>query len=765
LATPISEAELLEATRLAHLSLTQEQRERMLPELMRRQAVYRSVDFPSSDRPAARPQGRPAGRRWCDVGPGRRAGPGPDALIRPHVVYRSVEFEWRRLTGCASSAVARFLKCSRWESGVPAIQELPKRYFEASPRKTRGMRSDPLSLVTILCRRLRRQSNLCRHGSRSVATVPVARGLGSRRRKMIRSVSLGIQPRPIGRRVGALILSLATIGAIVSVVSNPAGASSTRVGKPGKPTDLVVVSAITAVAVFWSPPVDDGGAPISGYTVTVKHVHRQETSGCVTTGELSCVVAGLRNGPKTPYRVEVTATNAAGFTGPHTAEVRVDPGGEGGCSYIGEYAYLQGCNLAGVNLSGVNLTGADLTGVSSGGITGSPSALPPDWELIDGYLIGPGANLTDANLSGSNLNGADLTGADLTGVISGGITGTPSALPSGWILTVGFLIGPGANLSGDNLSGADLDGVISGGITGKPKALPTDWRLIGGYLIGPDADLSGANLSGLNLGRADLAGAELAGVSSGGITGKPKALPTDWKLVSGYLIGPDANLSDANLTGLNLAAFDLDGVISGGITGTPSALPSGWILTVGWLIGPGANLSGADLSAANFAGLISGGITGNPSLPSNWTLVDGYLLGPDADLAGAMLADATMKYSDLSGANLNGAMLTGATMGDSDLSGANFNGAVLEGAAIGFANLSGATFASADLNGARFDHSNLTGVNLSDANLSAVSMSYANLSGANLSGANLTGIIWRDTTCPDGTKSGHDGYTCVNNLG
>jgi hypothetical protein len=77
-----TEAELLEATRLAHLSLTQEQRERMLPELMRRQAVYRSVDFPSSDRPAARPQGRPAGRRWCDVGPGRRAGPGPDALIR-----------------------------------------------------------------------------------------------------------------------------------------------------------------------------------------------------------------------------------------------------------------------------------------------------------------------------------------------------------------------------------------------------------------------------------------------------------------------------------------------------------------------------------------------------------------------------------------------------------------------------------------------------------------------------------------------------------
>jgi hypothetical protein len=34
-----TEAELREATRVAHLSLTQEQQERMLPELKRRQAV------------------------------------------------------------------------------------------------------------------------------------------------------------------------------------------------------------------------------------------------------------------------------------------------------------------------------------------------------------------------------------------------------------------------------------------------------------------------------------------------------------------------------------------------------------------------------------------------------------------------------------------------------------------------------------------------------------------------------------------------------
>jgi hypothetical protein len=43
-----TEAELLEATRVAHLSLTREQQERMLPELRRRHAVHRSAEFSSA---------------------------------------------------------------------------------------------------------------------------------------------------------------------------------------------------------------------------------------------------------------------------------------------------------------------------------------------------------------------------------------------------------------------------------------------------------------------------------------------------------------------------------------------------------------------------------------------------------------------------------------------------------------------------------------------------------------------------------------------
>ena len=69
------------------------------------------------------------------------------------------------------------------------------------------------------------------------------------------------------------------------------------------------------------------------------------------------------------------------------------------------------------DLSSADLSGAYLVGVKSGGITvtGTPPTLPTDWQLINGYLIGPGADLVGANLDGANLNGANLDGANLYG--------------------------------------------------------------------------------------------------------------------------------------------------------------------------------------------------------------------------------------------------------------------------------------------------------------------------------------------------------------
>ena len=104
------------------------------------------------------------------------------------------------------------------------------------------------------------------------------------------------------------------------------------------------------------------------------------------------------------------------------------------CSDLAPNADLEGCDYSGQNLSGDDLAGANLSN----------------------------ANLSNANLSNANLSDANLDGDDLLNVASGGIIGSPTALPANWMLIDGYLIGDNADLSGADLSGADLLGVNLG---------------------------------------------------------------------------------------------------------------------------------------------------------------------------------------------------------------------------------------------------------------------------------------------------------------
>jgi uncharacterized protein YjbI with pentapeptide repeats len=250
-----------------------------------------------------------------------------------------------------------------------------------------------------------------------------------------------------------------------------------------------------------------------------------------------------------------------------------------------------------------------------------------------------GANLSGANIAASHVEGTDFSQATLTGVISGGLTGTP-ILPAGWIISGGYLIGPGANLSGANLSGvdltgadltgADLSGVRSGGILGTPTDLPDNYGLFGGYLIGPGADLSGAKLDGLaiwgsNLSNANLAGASInqtalnnttsfEGVRSGGLVGSIQNI-NGAKLVNGYIVTAKANLTGANLRGADLSNLGLQD----------------------------SNLTGADLTGANLTG---SNLTGATVVNTNFTF---------ANLSGATFSGNSISFSNFNGANLTGA--------------------------------------------------------------------------------------------------------------
>ena len=96
--------------------------------------------------------------------------------------------------------------------------------------------------------------------------------------------------------------------------------------------------------------------------------------------------------------------------------------------------------------------------------------------------------------------------------------------------------------------------------------------------------------------------------------------------------------------------------------------------------------------------------------------------------------------------------------------------AEFEDANLSHADLAGSNMFEGVLQGAKLVETNLTDVNLSNALLTDANLSKANLTGADMPSptgpykSRLAGVVWNDTTCPDGTNSNNDGHTCVHNL-
>ena len=399
---------------------------------------------------------------------------------------------------------------------------------------------------------------------------------------MARPATASTRVVPRARAITVSIAAMLSITVFAGVAATPASARVPTIKKAGPPTAVTAIPVNDGSGVSWMAPASDGGSSITGYTVTASGGGKT----CVTTGALTCTVTGLTDGRR--YTIKVQASNSIGLGKP--AKVKVTPSSAQNCSYFGPFANLQSCNLTYANLTNANLTNANLTNAN---LTYA--------NLTNATLTN--ATLTNATLTNPTLTNANLTNATLTGVSSGGIIGTPSALPSGWSLIAGYLVGRGANLTNANLTGVDLTnailsyanltnanltnatltGVSSGGIIGTPSAVPSGWSLIAGYLVGPGANLTNATLTNATLTNANLTNANLTNATL-----------------------TNANLTNANLTNANLTNATLTGVSSGGIIGTPSALPSGWSLIAGYLAGPGANLPNANLTNADLTGVDPG---------------------------------------------------------------------------------------------------------------------------------------------------------------
>jgi uncharacterized protein YjbI with pentapeptide repeats len=246
-------------------------------------------------------------------------------------------------------------------------------------------------------------------------------------------------------------------------------------------------------------------------------------------------------------------------------------------------ANLTGADLTGVIISNADLSGATLTNITSGRIIGEPRALPADWTFINGYLLGPSANLAQTTLSNIDLSHVNLSHANLVGIKSHHITGSSLLLPTDWQLVAGHLVGPTADLMGADFTGGQLVGV---NFAGNNLAYT---NLSGTNLSG--ANLTDANLKGANLSDANLGEANLTNTQSTGIIGTPKTLPPDWQLINRFLVGPSANLSNTNFSHADLTNLNLTHVNFAGAN-------------LSFADFSGANLAGANFTGANLAGAV-----------------------------------------------------------------------------------------------------------------------------------------------------------------
>ena len=120
-----------------------------------------------------------------------------------------------------------------------------------------------------------------------------------------------------------LPVAVDTTGALAgqTVTAIDSGVYTTAVvfaAPPQPPTGVSGLAGDAKVTVSWTPPADDGGAPIQGYAAIAS-----PGGATCTTGDNSCIVTGLTNG--TDYTFTVTARNAIGTSPPSALSAPVTP--------------------------------------------------------------------------------------------------------------------------------------------------------------------------------------------------------------------------------------------------------------------------------------------------------------------------------------------------------------------------------------------------------------------------------------------------------
>lgn len=257
-------------------------------------------------------------------------------------------------------------------------------------------------------------------------------------------------------------------------------------------------------------------------------------------------------------------------------------------------------DLSGVDFLGVRLTGApDFSGANLDGVRLAnhvnqiriEDATLRDADLQFLRFLSPGAEFTGSVLREVEVTIADgvrLVDAQLFDVVISQAPGVDFSRVSGTGVFVNGSIA-GANVEGADFSGFTFRNTSSGGVVGTPAALPPGAVLANGWLAVPRALLDTADLSAQDLSAASLVSA--------------RARFADFTAAT---FAPDARFADfygANFDQADLSAILLDGarlseasLVAVDLAGSSLVASRFEVATI-----VGSNFAGADLRNANFS--------------------------------------------------------------------------------------------------------------------------------------------------------------------
>jgi titin len=456
---------------------------------------------------------------------------------------------------------------------------------------------------------------------------------------------------------------------------------------PDPPTAASATAGNTQASVSFTAPTNNGGDPITGYTVTALDLTSHSLGGQIATGATSPItVTGLTNGDI--YTFTVTASSAFGTGVPSSTTSAVTPVTVPGAPAIGivtagnstaSVAFTAPAGNGGTAITGYSVTATDTTNAGRGGQSATGPASPIS---VSGLTNGDSYTFS---LQATNAVGTGPASALSALVVPAGPPGAPTAVTgsaTGQSGNVSVTFSAPASSDGSAITGYTVTATdtTNGGRGGQSATGATSPITITGLT---DGDTYTFSVDATNTAGTGAGSASSAPVLPAGPPGAPtNATATGGDRQASVTFGAPASDNGAGITSYTVTAIDATDGANGGQTVTGAASP---LAVTGLTNGDSytfavtaSNWAGTSSSSSSSAPIVPAGVPGAPidvsALATGQSGAASVTFGAPASDNGAGITSYTVTATDTTdGANgsqtSTGAAspltVTGLTNGDS----------------------------------------------------------------------------------------------------